>query len=92
MILSGSGNQEKHQRPPCKKWNGSACTIGNHDGKPTPTECMRCDDYEGKSRGPGDLAERVFKATGVHQAAKAWERTTGKDCGCSKRRDRMNGA
>jgi hypothetical protein len=38
----------------------------------------------------GDHVERIFKATGIHQAVKAIERITGKDCGCAKRKEKLN--
>jgi len=38
----------------------------------------------------GDAAETALKATGIHQAVKAVERLTGRDCGCAKRKARLN--
>jgi hypothetical protein len=38
----------------------------------------------------GDAAETALKATGIHQTVKALERATGKDCGCAKRKARLN--
>jgi hypothetical protein len=38
----------------------------------------------------GDVAETAFKATGIHQTVKAVERLTGRDCGCEKRKARLN--
>jgi non-homologous end joining protein Ku len=40
--------------------------------------------------GLGDRLEAALKATGIHQAVKAVERLTGKDCGCAKRKRRLN--
>jgi hypothetical protein len=40
--------------------------------------------------GLGDRIESALKATGIHQAVKAVERITGKDCGCAKRKARLN--
>jgi hypothetical protein len=38
----------------------------------------------------GDHLEAAFKAAGIHQTVKAIERLTGKDCGCAKRKQRLN--
>jgi hypothetical protein len=38
----------------------------------------------------GDRLESALKATGIHQAVKTLERLTGKDCGCAKRKQRLN--
>ena len=40
--------------------------------------------------GLGDVVEVVTKATGIKAATDAVARATGKDCGCAKRRDRLN--
>jgi hypothetical protein len=40
-----------------------------------------------KSRGIGDDLEKISKATGVEKVVKA---IFGEDCGCDKRRDRLN--
>ena len=43
-----------------------------------------------KLRGAGDLLEAVTTATGIKAATEAVSKATGKDCGCSKRRDKLN--
>ena len=40
-----------------------------------------------RSRGIGDDLEKITKATGVEKVVKA---IFGEDCGCDKRRDRLN--
>ena len=40
-----------------------------------------------KSKGLGDTLEKVFKKTGIDKVAK-W--VLGEDCGCDKRRDKLN--
>jgi hypothetical protein len=77
-------------RPPCTEWDGERCTLNLYGGRPGPSECMACDQYDGPSRGLGDQIERALKATGVHQIVKAIEKKTGKDCGCSERRTELN--
>lgn len=45
-----------------------------------------------KVQGLGDVVEAVAKVTGVKAAVDAYSNATGKDCGCSKRRDKLNEA
>lgn len=40
--------------------------------------------------GAGDLVEAVAKATGVKAAVEAVAKATGTDCGCGRRRDKLN--
>ena len=42
--------------------------------------------------GLGDLVEAVTTVTGVKAATEAVAKVTGKDCGCKRRRDKMNEA
>jgi hypothetical protein len=44
-----------------------------------------------KSQGLGDTIEQFTKATGIKTLAEATARLVGKkDCGCNKRRDKLN--
>ena len=43
-----------------------------------------------KSRGLGDSNEKFTKATGIKAAVDATAKAVGKDCGCKKRRDKLN--
>ena len=43
-----------------------------------------------KSKGLGDTIAKVAKWTGAEKVAKAYEKATGKDCGCDKRRAKLN--
>ena len=43
-----------------------------------------------KPRGLGDVVETVAKVTGIKSAVEAVGRATGNDCGCARRRDRLN--
>ena len=38
-----------------------------------------------KSKGLGDTVAKIAKSVGADRVAKAYEKTTGKDCGCNKR-------
>ena len=42
------------------------------------------------SRGLGDTIARIAHATGVDQIAHAFERVTGRECGCERRRQALN--
>ena len=48
------------------------------------------DEAKGGLRGAGDVLEAVFRATGIKKATKAYERATGKPCGCAQRQDKLN--
>jgi hypothetical protein len=43
-----------------------------------------------KSKGLGDTIEKITKATGIKKVVDTISKTTGKDCGCSKRKDSLN--
>ena len=43
-----------------------------------------------KSRGLGDSIEKFTKATGIKKVVDTVSKVTGKDCGCSKRKDSFN--
>ena len=43
-----------------------------------------------KSEGLGDTIEKITKATGIKKVVEAWEKKTGKDCGCEERRVKLN--
>ena len=47
--------------------------------------------FSGKGpTGLGDVVEAVTKATGIKAATEAVAKATGKDCGCKRRRDKLN--
>jgi len=41
-------------------------------------------------RGLGDVIEAVTEATGLKAATEAISKATGTDCGCQRRRDKLN--
>ena len=43
-------------------------------------------------KGLGDMIEKVTKKTGVKWVVEKVAEKTGKDCGCGKRRDKLNQA
>ena len=43
-----------------------------------------------KSKGLGDSIEKFTKATGIKKVVDTISEKTGKDCGCSKRKSRLN--
>jgi len=45
-----------------------------------------------KSKGLGDTIQKITTATGIKRVVDKVSKATGKDCGCSKRRDALNKA
>jgi len=45
-----------------------------------------------KSKGLGDTIEKMTIATGIKKMADKYSKITGKDCGCSKRKEALNKA
>ena len=45
-----------------------------------------------KSKGLGDTIEKITTATGIKKVVDKVAEVTGKDCGCSKRKDNLNRA
>ncbi len=43
-----------------------------------------------KSKGLGDTIEKITEYTGIKKVVETVAKATGKDCGCSKRRDTLN--
>ena len=54
--------------------------------------CAACDRYAGPDRGLGDKVARLTRATGIAAATRVVSRVTGKPCGCSQRRAKLNAA
>ena len=45
-----------------------------------------------ESKGLGDTIEKITKATGIKKVVDTISKATGKDCGCSKRKEVLNKA
>ncbi len=45
---------------------------------------------EKKSKGLGDTIEKITKATGIKKVVDKVSEVTGKDCGCTDRKDKLN--
>jgi hypothetical protein len=43
-----------------------------------------------KSKGLGDSIEKFTKATGIKKIVDTVAKTTGKDCGCGERKEKLN--
>ena len=43
-----------------------------------------------KSKGLGDTIEKITKATGIKTVVDKINKATGKDCGCNKKKDKLN--
>ena len=65
------------------------CRIGMVDGMPTDEQCAECMGYSGPDRGMGDKIAKIAKATRIDKVV---ERVARGDCGCGKRRRKMNEA
>lgn len=80
---------------PCVHWAEGRC---RHTGlpygeRPSGGVCLKvCMAYEGPDRGLGDTVARFTRVTGIAGVVNLVAKATGKDCGCSKRRAKLNGA
>mgnify|MGYP001037374360 FL=1 len=45
-----------------------------------------------QSKGLGDTVEKFTRATGIKKAVDVVSKAMGKDCGCNKRKDKLNKA
>lgn len=43
-----------------------------------------------KSKGLGDAIEKVTTATGIKKAVDTVSKVTGRDCGCGRRKEKLN--
>jgi hypothetical protein len=43
-----------------------------------------------QSKGLGDTIEKITKVTGIKKVVDKVNEVTGKDCGCNKRKDKLN--
>jgi hypothetical protein len=81
----------------CKHHDGRRCTLGLHGGTPSVGTCrLACDRYRPRRlRGLGDLVERIIGVVTLGQGkglAQWVARMRGKrGCGCSMRREGLNG-
>lgn len=74
----------------CMFMDDGTCRLKLFNGTPTEDDCASCSSYSGKDRGLGDKVHRVLKNTGVQGLVK--KVTKNRDCGCGKRRARLNEA
>lgn len=51
---------------------------------------MQNNQQQNKSKGLGDTIEKITTATGIKKVVETVAKATGKDCGCSQRRDALN--
>jgi hypothetical protein len=80
----------------CNKLQDGCCTDPRtpwaRDLLIADTICAGCEHYDGPARGLGDRVAAVTRATGIAAAARVVSRVTGKPCGCSQRRAKLNAA
>tara|TARA_R110000868_G_C10946160_1_gene767445 strand:+ start:2619 stop:2912 length:294 start_codon:yes stop_codon:yes gene_type:complete len=88
--MSSNPIKPKENIMKCYHLNGGYCTLGHFSGRPGTSDCLKCDDYDGLSRGLGDDIAKITRAVGL-------EKVTGKintffdvNCGCRKRKEKWN--
>ena len=59
-----------------KQWNASQTSV--------------IDPEVIQTKGLGDVVETITKATGIKAAVDLWSKTTGKDCKCEERKEKLN--
>ena len=74
----------------CIWYKDSKCSLGHFGGDPTEDDCAECKHYAGPNRGAGDVVHNVMKRTGVAKVVEKFSEATGGDCGCGKRRAKLN--
>ena len=64
-----------------------------HRGKPNLQHeaFLRSEGFGFPARGLGDTIAKIADATGLAAVASAWEKVSGRECGCAQRRERLNG-
>ena len=50
---------------------------------------LNISDFIG-SKGLGDTVEKITQITGIKKAVETVSKATGKDCGCNKRKEKLN--
>ncbi len=55
-----------------------------------PIKCVLVKINKMKSKGLGDTIEKITTATGIKKVVDTVSKVTGRDCGCSKRKDSLN--
>ena len=78
----------------CSHYKQNRCTnplaLPLYGDNPSAGICRQCEHYRGIPRGLGDVVEAAARLLGIKRVVKAVERTTGKACGCSERRQALN--
>lgn len=83
---------EAHSGEMCRHYIAGKCDLGLFNGKPESADCASCDRYTGPSRGLGDKIAKAAKLTGAATIVNLVSTITEKDCGCGKRRAKLNEA
>ena len=64
--------------------------MGEKESKPTEVKTTKRGRPTKKSRGVGDTIEKITTATGIKAAVDWFVDTTGIDCGCDARKEKLN--
>ena len=55
----------------CNHWStDKGCALGLFDGQPTKNDCAECMEYDGPTRGLGDVVHGALDAFGIHALIK----------------------
>jgi len=66
------------------------CGAAKHGGFPSLVQCKKCKHFQHTIKGLGDRVERLAARSGVARGVEAISRKTGKDCGCNRRKEKLN--
>ena len=70
----------------CKRLNDDkSCRIGMFPAPVQASQCASCNNYIGESRGLGDDVAKLIKKAKLDKML-----PKSKDCGCGKRREKLN--
>ena len=68
---------------------GKLIGFSNATGLPSGQH-RRIENLTPPSRGLGDTIEKITKATGIKTIVEKAAKAVGKDCGCGKRKEKLN--
>jgi len=74
----------------CRHLIGGFCSLGHFSATPATSDCIKCDDYDGTSRGIGDDVAKITRAIGLGKVIKSVKKNFDLDCGCKKRQQKWN--
>ena len=83
-----------HTGRTCKHYQDGQCTsalaLPLYGAHPSVGVCQVCEHYRGRPRGLGDVVEAAARLLGIKRVVKVVEHGTGRQCGCTERRQTLN--